>query len=234
MIFPIGDTQVKGGHFPFFSYLFIVFNVLIFGYQFYLQSQEQLNDFLYDWAVIPREVATGQNWVTIFTSMFLHGGWMHLIGNMLFLWVFADNIEATVGSFKFLIFYLLGGVAAWGLHFYFNSTSSVPAVGASGAISAVLGAYLIMFPKSRIKVLFFLFVFEITAFVFLGLWIAQQFISGVAELGVDTQIEGGGVAWWAHIGGFAFGLLAGFLFRSRGYMREHIIAQNEHPYFHRR
>ena len=225
MIFPIGDTQVRGGTFPLFTYLFIFLNVAIFSYQLTLASSGGLEQFMRDWATVPNQVLEGRNWITVLSSMFLHGGWMHLIGNMLFLWVFADNIEALVGNVAFVLFYLLGGVVAWAAHFYFNSESSIPAVGASGAISAVLGAYLIMFPGSRIRVLFFFFVFHVSAFVFLGLWIAQQFMSGIASLRVATQIEAGGVAWWAHIGGFVFGVLAGLYFRSRGHTRK----RSQHP-----
>ena len=146
--------------------------------------------------------------------MFLHGGWMHLIGNMLFLWIFADNIEATIGNFQFLMFYIAGGVAAAALHVIFNMQSVVPAVGASGAISAVLGAYLIMFPKSKIRILviYFFRSFKVSALIFLGLWIGQQLISGIFSLGASST-QGSGVAWWAHIGGFVFGVLAGLWYK---------------------
>jgi membrane associated rhomboid family serine protease len=211
MIFPIGDDNVKGGSFPYVSYGFIAMNVLIFLYQTTLSGAQLENLFFY-FGSIPQEISTGQDLYTLLTSMFLHGGWLHLLGNMLFLWVFADNIEATIGNLRFLLFYLVGGLFAAFGHIYFNLSSSLPRVGASGAISAVLGAYLVMYPASRIKVLFFLFVFRVPALIFLGFWIYQQTISGIGELNVPSaQTEG--VAWWAHIGGFAFGLLAGFYFR---------------------
>ena len=155
MIFPIGDDQVKGGYFPLFSYAFIVLNVVIFLFQISLPEVKQ-EAFILEFGSIPNEITNGEDLFTLGTSMFLHGGWMHLIGNMLFLWVFADNIEATIGNGKFLFFYFMGGVAAVAGHIYFNMDSSIPMVGASGAISAVLGAYIVMFPKSRIKVLFFI------------------------------------------------------------------------------
>jgi membrane associated rhomboid family serine protease len=147
--------------------------------------------------------------------MFLHGGWMHLIGNMLYLWIFADNIEAKVGSIPFVVFYLIGGVIAAGGHILLDQSSMIPMVGASGAISAVMGAYVVMFPKSRIKMIFLVFfsIFYIPAWAFLGFWFAQQLMSGVSEMGMT---QGGGVAWWAHIGGFVFGLIWGFLFRNHG------------------
>ena len=158
---------------------------------------------------------------------------MHLIGNMVFLWVFADNIEATVGNINFLVFYILGGLAASALHIYFNHSGAgiigtpcgegfpcgldktclgdIPTVGASGAIAAVLGAYLVMFPKSKVKiiVIYFFRSFRIPAFWFLGIWIGQQLLSGFASLSPGNVVSGG-TAWWAHIGGFIFGVVAGF------------------------
>ncbi|MFK7903720.1 MAG: rhomboid family intramembrane serine protease [Chitinophagales bacterium] len=212
MIFPIGDDQVRGGHHPLFSYSFIAMNVLIFLYQASLPIPD-LEAFVMEYGARPIEIMNGQDNFTLLTSMFLHGGWMHLIGNMLFLWVFADNIEASIGSGKFLIFYILGGVAAALAHVYFNTGSGIPTIGASGAIAAVLGAYIVMFPRSRVKVLVFFFSsFRIAAIFFLGFWIVQQVISGMGAL--DPALgDSAGVAWWAHIGGFAFGVLAGFFFK---------------------
>lgn len=219
MIFPIGDDQVKGGYFPLFSYSFIAFNLVIFFFQTQM-PQGELNSFVFDYGSIPEEITSGKDLFTLFTSMFLHGGWMHLVGNMLFLWVFADNIEATVGNGSFLIFYVLGGLAAHAAHIYFNWHSEIPTIGASGAISAVMGAYLVMFPSSRVKVLIFIFPFRVPAFLFLGFWIWQQWNSGVASLeGIHTA-ETTGVAWWAHIGGFVFGVLAGFYYRMTGRLQD--------------
>lgn len=213
MFFPIGDDQVKGGHYPIVSYALIVLNVILFAYEATLDP-EALNQFIMTWGALPVEITHGQDVITLLTSMFLHGGLMHLIGNMLFLWVFADNIEATVGSGRFAAFYLLGGLAAHLLHIFLNPESAIPTVGASGAISAVMGAYLVMFPRSQVKVLFLIFPFRISAFIFLGLWIIQQWMDGIASLQVTTA-ESVGVAYWAHIGGFAFGLAAGFYFRRK-------------------
>ena len=215
MIFPIGDDQVKGGYFPIFSYGFIVLNIVIFVYEAMLPGP-QLAVFIDDFGSIPFEIVHGEDLHTLATSMFLHGDIMHLIGNMLFLWVFADNIEATIGSPKFLLFYAIGGLAAVTGHIYFNMDSLVPMVGASGAISAIMGAYLVMFPRSRIKLLFLVFPFRVTAWLFLGIWIWQQWTWGTSSL-MDGGADGG-VAWWAHIGGFAFGLAAGIFFRSIGSM----------------
>ncbi len=213
MIFPIGDDQVKGGSRPLFSYGFIALNVLIFLYEAAL-SEADLNNFIMEFGSIPFETMNGEDYHTLFTSMFLHGGWMHLIGNMLFLWVFADNIEQIIGNINFLVFYIVGGLAAHAAHIFFNIDSTIPTVGASGAISAVLGAYLVMFPSSKIKILVLVIFssFRVPALLFLGFWIGQQLISGVAAIGPETA-DGSGVAWWAHIGGFAFGVLAGFYYR---------------------
>ncbi len=216
MIFPIGDDQVKGGYFPLFSYGFILLNIGIFIYQSMIPG-EYVEALWGQFGSVPVEIINGRNLHTLFTSMFLHGDFMHLLGNMLFLWVFADNIEATVGNFRFLIFYALGGLIAVAGHIYFNMESTVPMVGASGAISAVMGAYLVMFPHSRIKLLFIIFPFRVSAWIFLVLWIWQQWISGTSSLADGGA--GGGVAWWAHIGGFAFGLLMGFYYRSIGSMK---------------
>ena len=211
MIFPIGDEQVNGGSKPIFSYAFIGLNILIFLFQVMLPL-EQLNGFITNYGAIPTDILQFENMHTLFSSMFLHGGWMHLIGNMVFLWVFADNIEAIIGNINFLAFYILGGIAASFAHILFNSASVVPSIGASGAIAAVLGAYIVMFPASKVKVLILLFftTIRIPAILFLGIWIIQQFINGIGSLSVESS-HIGGVAWWAHIGGFLFGVASGFL-----------------------
>ena len=207
MLFPIGDDQVKGGHFPLFSYAFIVINILIF-----IQQIRYPDMLVGAFGSVPVETLNGENLYTLLTSMFLHGGLMHLVGNMLFLWVFADNIEATIGNGRFLMFYLLGGLAAHLGHIYYNPSSIVPTIGASGAISAVMGAYLVMFPTSRVKMWFFFFIFRIPAVLFLGFWIFMQWNSGTAAL-ETIDANTGGTAWWAHIGGFAFGVIAGLYFK---------------------
>lgn len=237
MIFPIGDDQVKGGHFPLFAYGFIALNLIAF----FLQMQDP-DLLICEYGSVPLDILNGKNYFTLLTSMFMHGGIMHIIGNMVFLWVFADNIEATVGSLKFVIFYIGGGIAASVAHIYLGMgteqlgccypcgnaqgikcagdmanicAGSIPTVGASGAISAVLGAYLVMFPKSQVKVLVIAFFqsFKLPAYIFLGMWIAMQLFSGFSELG---KAASGGTAWWAHIGGFVFGVAAGFLFKEKG------------------
>jgi membrane associated rhomboid family serine protease len=223
MIFPIGDDQVKGGSKPIFSYVFIAINILVF---VLLQLGDET--FTYANSAVPYEIVMGSDlvgeyngiphyegpapiYLTLLFNIFMHGGWMHLIGNMLFLWVFADNIESTIGNIRFIIFYFLGGLAASLSHIATDPMSVTHSLGASGAIAACLGAYLVMFPKSKVKVLFFIKIFAVPAFAFLGFWIVQQLYSGFGTLGGDS----GGTAWFAHIGGFAFGVLAGLFFRFR-------------------
>ena len=207
MLFPIGDDQVKGGYFPLFSYTLLAVNIIIFIQQ--LQSPDMLVTL---YGSVPADIVDGKRWHTLFTSMFLHGSIMHILGNMLFLWVFADNIEATIGNMRFLFFYIVGGLAAHAAHIYLGPESTVPTIGASGAISAVLGAYLVMFPTSRVRVWFFFLIFKVPAVLFLGFWIFMQWQSGQAAL--ETMNDNvGGTAWWAHIGGFAFGVVAGLYFK---------------------
>jgi membrane associated rhomboid family serine protease len=158
------------------------------------------------WALVPAEVLQGFDSHTVLTSMFLHGGWMHLIGNMLFLWIFGDNLEDLLGHAGFLVFYLASGAAAAGGQILADPTSVVPMVGASGAIAGVMGGYLLMFPRARIDVLviivFLIRIFTIPAWLMLGIWFGLQLVNGLA-----MDVAGGGVAYWAHAGGFAAGVL---------------------------
>lgn len=222
MIFPIGDDQIQGGHRPVFSYLLIFINVAIF----VIQSMDPTGQLLVmEYGTLPAKVAAGQDLGGLITGMFMHGGFMHLLGNMLFLWVFADNIEGVIGSWKFLALYLLMGILAGLAHIYTDTTSMIPCVGASGAIAGVMGAYLVMFPKSQIKMLFFIRVFSISAFIFLAFWIGQQILSGLGTLPMlqsEGGVDGGGVAYWAHIGGFVVGVLGGFIFRAEA--QQHYLA----------
>lgn len=230
MIFPIGDDQIKGGHTPYVSYTLIGLNVLVFLLQVTMPVGQQ-QSFVFDFGAIPVELTRGEDLYTLLTSMFLHGGWMHLIGNMLFLWVFADNIEAVIGNFNFLLFYLLGGLAASVVHIVFNLGSNIPAVGASGAISAVLGAYLMMFPKSKVKV-FVAYIFRsfyMPALYFLGFWGVQQFVNGfITIIPRSDSTHTSGVAWWAHIGGFIFGIVLGY-FAKKMYVPQHVTADASYP-----
>ena len=206
MFLPIGDDQIKGGAKPIFSYSFLAINILIFLYQASL-GPAAYGSFVHEYGSIPSEIQAGQDLFTLVTNMFLHGGLMHLAGNMLMLWIFADNIEATVGSVNFVLFYIMGGIVATLCHALSDFNSITPAIGASGAIAACLGAYVVMFPTSKIKILvFYLFrSFKISAIYFLGFWILKEVASALGIIGGS-----GNIAYWAHVGGFAFGAIAGY------------------------
>lgn len=213
---------------PFVTWALIAANVAVFIYQ--LTLGEGLNQFFYAYAVVPSDLTadlgalvSGQaapagEYLPLLTSMFMHGGFMHLIGNMLFLHVFGDNIEDRLGHGGFLTFYLLAGLVASLAHAYSAPASQIPSLGASGAIGGVLGAYIVLHPKARITTLailgFFITTFRLPAVVYLGIWFALQAFSGVASLGVKSAVESGGVAWWAHIGGFLAGVLVGAIARA--------------------
>jgi membrane associated rhomboid family serine protease len=216
-MFPIGDDEVRGAGPGFLTISLVVLNVLVFVYELSL-GPAGLDSFINRYGVVPALVVQGRQLDSLVTSMFLHGGFYHILGNMLFLGVFGDNIEAVLGEAFFLVFYLVGGLAASMAQILVNVNSTIPMVGASGAISAVLGAYILMFPRSRVKLLIFtgfgVHLTRIRAAGFLGFWAISQFLNGFASLGIQT-VETGGVAFWAHIGGFVFGVLIGFLFRGR-------------------
>ncbi len=204
-MFPIRDHN-PSERTPYVVYALIAANAIAFLLQLpYTGSERAMLGFWRDWAMIPAAVTQGGEVHGIFTSMFLHASLMHLAGNMLFLWIFGDNMEDQLGHLGFLIFYLAGGVAAALAHIASAPDSVVPTVGASGAIGAVLGGYLLLFPKARVDILIifvvFFRVFTIPAFVMLGLWFAMQIFSGVS-----TPADGGGVAYWAHAGGFIAGI----------------------------
>ena len=185
----------------------IALNVLVFVYQWSLGSRDA-NEFVYTWGLVPADFRL----VTMVTSMFLHGGFLHVGGNMLYMWIFGDNVEDRMGRGRFVAFYLACGFIAALTQMFVNPGSTVPMVGASGAIAGVMGAYFVMFPHSRILTLIpfiFLQVVEVPAMFFLPIWFLMQFLNGVGSI---TQVEAatGGVAFWAHIGGFVFGVLGGF------------------------
>src|SRR5436189_4318360 len=202
-MFPIRDTQ-RTYSTPFVTILLIVANVLVFLYELSLEAYAQ-NYFTAKWALIPARFHT----IDLLTSMFLHGGWMHVLGNMWFLWIFGDNIEDILGSGKFLLFYLLCGAAAGLTQDVTNPYSRIPTVGASGAIAGVMGAYMIKFPHSRIlslvTIVFFITTFEIPAWIMLIYWFVIQFFSGVGSIGY-SHVSQGGVAFFAHVGGFLAGM----------------------------
>lgn len=208
-MFPVGDEDHPKIGIQWVTVLLIGLNVLVFLYQLTL-SESQLNQFIMTYGVVPAQIMRGQNLLSLFTSIFMHGGWMHLFGNMLYLWIFGDNIEAALGKILYIAFYLAGGLAASAVHILFSLGSTVPSVGASGAIAAIMGAYVVMFPKARVRVLVgrSAQVTRVTAIVFVGIWFVLQLFNGVASLGVETA-QTGGVAYWAHIGGLVAGAVAG-------------------------
>jgi len=190
----------------------IALNTVIFLYQFLLGYR--VNQFVQNWGIVPDDL----HLITLVTSMFLHGGWMHLIGNMLFLWVFGRNLEDLIGGGRFLIFYLVCGLVAAVVQVIANPYARVPTIGASGAIAGVMGAYLIKFPRSQIDTLVLLFIFftrlAIPAPFYLLLWFGMQFLNGFESIG-ERSYTGGGIAYFAHIGGFIAGILLIRLFPSR-------------------
>ena len=207
-MFPIGDDDSTERTVPIVTYALIVLNVLFFFVE--LSGGEP---FIERWSVVPRRLTQnpGGDFITIFTSMFMHGGWLHLGGNMLYLWIFGDNVEDRFGHAKFALFYVLCGIAATVAQVVVSPGSTVPNLGASGAIAGVLAAYIILFPRGQVKVLMGRAVVPMPALVVIGLWIVLQFIS---EVGSITQsAQAGGVAYMAHIGGFVAGLVLTFLFR---------------------
>ncbi len=219
---PLRDS-VPSRRTPWITYLLIALNALVFFYELSLPDPA-LNRLIYQYGVVPARIwqLGGAAWVTVFTAMFLHGGWGHFLGNMWVLFIFGDNVEDRLGHGRYLLFYLLSGLAAAVLQMGFSALSTVPMIGASGAIAGVMGAYMVLFPWGRVVTLvplgFFLTTVEIPSVIYLGFWFFLQMSSGV-NMGIN-----GGVAWWAHVGGFVFGLLAVRSFlpprRTRTYWRE--------------
>jgi membrane associated rhomboid family serine protease len=222
-VFPISDhnpTRIT----PYVTYALIGANIFIFLYQLRLTSP-QLEQFFQLYAVVPKELTasfggipvnqTVPEPITLVTSQFLHGGFLHILGNMLFLWIFGNNIEDKLGHIKYVIFYITCGSLAALAQWFFSMQSGIPSLGASGAIAGVMGAYILRFPHAKIRTLVFLGPFivfpDIPAIFFLGIWFLQQALYGIASLNVPSNIgmESGGVAYWAHAGGFVFGAILG-------------------------
>ncbi len=226
---PVADQNIPGRGFAVVTLTLIAINVIVF-----VLLQLPNEAFTYGWAAVPREITTGMDilgpvtiggetafvlepgpspiQLTLLSSMFMHGGWLHLGGNMLFLWIFGDNVEHTVGSVLFVVFYLIAGVIGSLAQVFIEPTSLIPSLGASGAISGVLAAYLVLFPSNRVMVYAFYSAFWVPAVVVIGLWAVLQFIGGIGQIAVTEQT--GGVAYAAHIGGFLAGLVFGLLARA--------------------
>jgi membrane associated rhomboid family serine protease len=219
---PIGDDPYEGGPPPIVTMALIALNVVFFLVELMQPSEGALQSFIQAWGVVPHEYSAGRDlaptipfpfWSTLLTSMFLHGGWAHLGGNMLYLWIFGDNLEKRMGNVRFLVFYLICGVAAGLAHILTNARSDMPTVGASGAISGVLGGYLLLFPRNRVRVLARGGIAYVPAWVMLGLWIVIQFMSGA--MAISQTANGGGVAYMAHVGGFVAGMVLVHFFAGR-------------------
>jgi len=218
-LFPYKDDN-PSSTFPFVTVGIIIANVAVFAYQLKLGPLNQA--FIYNFGAISKEIWTFANLpdsqalpplLSLFSSMFLHGGFSHIIGNMMYLWIFGDNVEDQLGHFSFLIFYLICGLFAALFNTIMSQGSTIPMIGASGAISGVLGAYVLRFPRAKIHILFFVFIFvrviQLPALLVLGFWFAMQLFSSLSAGGN----LGGGVAWFAHVGGFVLGFLIMLFFR---------------------
>jgi len=221
---PIRDDQPRYST-PWVTRFLIALNVLIFFFEATL-DQRSLNILIYQFGVVPSHLAAllagsatypaAAVVIPFFTSLFLHGSWMHVIGNMWFLYIFGDNVEDYLGHFKYLVFYLLTGVLAMGTHVVVNLHSTAPALGASGAIAGVLGAYFVLYPRARVLTWFFVFVLWVPAWIILGYWFVLNFLSGTATMLAVQRQNMGGVAFWAHVGGFISGALLVKMFGERG------------------
>ena len=207
-MFPIGDDNSQNRSFPIITYTFIALNALLF-----MLELSTGDAFIIRWSFVSRRFLADplSGLPTIFTSMFMHAGWLHLLGNMLYLWIFGDNVEDRFGRINFILFYLLCGIAATLTQMTFNTDSNIPNLGASGAIAGVLGAYIFMFPRSRVSVLMGRAIIPVPAFLVLGLWIILQLFSGLDT--ISNTADTGGVAYMAHIGGFIAGLTLTLVFR---------------------
>ena len=212
-MFPIRDDTPRK-HFPFVTLGLILVNAAVFWQQTQLPDLD-LRRFFYLYGIVPqrlsgpyREIPFG-DYLPFLTSMFLHGGWVHVVGNLWTLWIFGDNVEDRMGPFRFLLFYLLCGVVSGVAHTLANPQATIPAIGASGAIAGVLGAYLLLFPRARILAVFPILIYplllEVPAVLYLGFWFLTQVLSG--KMALSSPDAGGGVAWWAHVGGFLAGML---------------------------
>ena len=210
MFFPYKDDNPRV-LIPFVTYFIIGLNVLVFIYQYFIIQGAQLSEnFIYTYALIPANPSI----LTIFSSMFMHGGFTHIIFNMWFLWIFGDNIESVLGHKKYLLFYFLCGIGAGLSQIQINPESTIPMVGASGAIAGVLGAYLFRFPRATVHVLVILIIFitfiRVPAMIVIGFWFLSNLTAGIGTLGIEQT---GGTAWFAHIGGFISGVLFNYLFK---------------------
>lgn len=209
-LIPLSDATRRPVRIPVVTALIIVVNVIAFGMEL-----AHGDPFVMQWSAVPAEIASGRHWVTILTAMFLHGSWSHIIGNMVFLWAFGPEVEDAMGRGRYLLFYLIGGVVAMLAQVLANPHSTVPNLGASGAIAAVMGAFLVMYPRDQIKSVLMIFVFVKITFIPACLLIGFWFLSQLVQAGQVAQVQSGGVAYLAHVGGFVFGVVIARFFLRR-------------------
>ena len=213
-MFPVGDDNSLRRSVPVVTYALIIINAL-----FFLVELSEGEAFIMKWAFVPTRFLAnpGADFLTLFTSMFMHASWLHLGGNMLYLWIFGDNVEDRFGKAGFLVFYTLCGLAATATQLMFSLNSSIPNLGASGAIAGVLGAYMVLFPQARVSVLQGRSIIPVPALMVIGLWFVLQLFSGIGS--ISNSSDTGGVAFMAHIGGFVAGFILTPLFRSNRRLR---------------
>jgi rhomboid family protein len=207
---PLGDASRRPARVPVVTAGIIVVNVVVF-----VMELIRGDAFVTQWAAVPAQIVSGHHWITILTAMFMHGSWSHIIGNMIFLWAFAPEIEDAMGRGRYLVFYLVGGLVAMLAQVAASPHSTVPNLGASGAIAAVMGAFIVTYPRDQIRTLLFIFVFARIRFIPAALLIGLWFISQLFHAGAVAQVQTGGVAYLAHIGGFIFGAATARLFEGQ-------------------
>jgi membrane associated rhomboid family serine protease len=207
---PLGDASRRPARVPAVTAGIIVVNVVVF-----VLELMRGDAFVTQWAAVPAQIVSGHHWITILTAMFMHGSWSHIIGNMIFLWAFAPEIEDVMGRGRYLVFYLVGGLVAMIAQIAVDPRSTVPNLGASGAIAAVMGAFLVTYPRDQIRTLLFIFVFARIRFIPAALLIGFWFLTQLFHAGRVAQVQTGGVAYLAHIGGFIFGAVTARLFEDR-------------------
>lgn len=209
-LIPLGDASRRPMRRPVVTALIIALNVFVF-----IQELLYGDAFVAQWSAIPAQITSGHSLITLFTAMFMHAGWMHIIGNMVFLWAFGPEIEDTMGRGRYLAFYLLGGLVAMLAQVLANPSSTIPNLGASGAIAAVMGAFIVTYPRDRIKAILFIFFFFRTTFIPASLLIGFWFLIQLVNAGAVAHVQTGGVAYLAHIGGFLFGVVAARVFEDK-------------------
>jgi membrane associated rhomboid family serine protease len=210
-LIPLSDVSRRPTRLPVVTALIIVVNVFVF-----LLELVRGDAFVMQWSAIPAQITSGHHWITILTAMFMHGSWSHIIGNMIFLWAFAPEIEDAMGRGRYLVFYLMGGLIAMLAQVAADPHSTIPNLGASGAIAAVMGAFIVTYPRDRIKSVLFIFVFARITFIPAALLIGFWFLTQLVHAGTVAKVQTGGVAYLAHVGGFVFGAVTARLFENLG------------------